>query len=79
MILYTKAGCIPCGRVKAAIQAAGVEGIEVITKDLSDDSQWEEWKEIRDRHRITLSPALVAPDGVFCGIMAISKRLGIEV
>lgn len=79
MILYTKAGCIPCGRVKAAIQAAGIDGIKVVTKDLSDDHQREEWKQIRDRHQITLSPALIASDGVFCGIMAISKRLGIEV
>lgn len=83
MILLTKKGCHPCARVKEALAASPLpahQEIEVQTYDLSDDMQWQEWKQHRQILGFDTSPVLV--DGgavVAAGIMAISKAIGLTI
>lgn len=79
MMLLTKRGCIPCRCVKEAIAAAGLLDIEIVTKDLAVEQEWEEWKALRDQYGFTLSPVLIVGEETFCGISSISNRLEIEI
>ena len=79
VMLLTKRGCIPCRCVKEAIAAAGLLDIEIVTKDLAVEQEWEEWKALREQYGFTLSPVLIAGNEIFCGVMSISNRLKIEV
>lgn len=79
MVLYTKMGCIPCNRIKQVI-ADHYDGtpIEVFTYDLSVESDWEVWKQLRENLGFTISPVLKDGAEVICGVSAISKYLGVE-
>lgn len=81
MQLLTKKGCIPCNRTKEALAASHLHGqIEVLTFDLSDDLQWQEWKQHRRLLGFDTSPVLVDGSGVVAaGIMAISKALNLNI
>lgn len=83
MILLTKKGCHPCARTKEALAASSLpehQAIQVLTFDLADDLQWQEWKQRRHLLGFDTSPVLVDGDKVIAaGIMAISKALGLTI
>lgn len=79
MILLTRHGCIPCTRIKAAIEEAGLVDIEVITKNLAVEQEREEWKSLKEHYGFTLSPVLIASDNMFCGISSISNHLQLKI
>lgn len=81
MILMTRKGCIPCSRVKEALAASPLHGsITVLTYDMGEPREAEEWRQRRDALGFTLSPVLVDGERVVAaGIMAISAALDLTI
>lgn len=77
MKLHAKKGCIPCMRTAQAVE--GLDGVDVKIYDLSLEVHHKEWAKLRERLGFSISPVLETDEGIFCGIMSISNRLGFEI